>query len=106
MWPFINAHYLGNGVNIKRLSSEDFVSVLENYWIEDNIRHIDDPEHQYNEKERLRAEFIKYNRTSNVNANEENDTSAEDSSAPVRYLEEVTDFGGLPGLEDGFLGES
>lgn len=106
MWPIIDGHFLGRGVDISRLPAKRFISVLENYWIEDQIRHIQEPEQQSNEKERIRAEFIKYNRRSkSYMADEENDNAGDNAPpGPVQYLEEVTEGGFLPGLEDGFVG--
>lgn len=99
MWPIIDGHFLGKGVDISGLDLNRFVSVIENFYIEDQIRHIDDLEHQSKEKERLRVEFIKYNRSSKGSVMGE-----EDEFYP-QHLEEPTNDGFFPGLEDGFLGE-
>jgi hypothetical protein len=103
MWPIIDGHFLGIGVDLHSLPLGRFVSVLENYYVEDQIRHISDPEQQQSEKERLRTEFIKYNRSSNKNYGSVVDDT--DNNAP-HLLEEPTSDGYFLGLEDGFLGES
>ena len=99
MWPIIDGHFLGKGIDISELPLNRFISVLENYYVEDQIRHVGDLEHQSKEKERMRVEFIKYNRSSGSVA------VSEDEHYP-QLLEEPTNDGHFAGLEDGFLGES
>ena len=100
MWPFINVHYAGNGVLIGEYDAPDFVDVLMNRFVEDEMFEKEVVE----ARRKVRAELLRDMSSENPGYDSyeqhgrSNDNFGTPSGEPLPYIEPT------PQTEDGYVG--